>query len=134
MPFELIWRPDITAVWPRNLGLEQLNGKTRLTLFGAKRTTYHLFFDCPMTWGYVRGMLGVCPGMPVFARSLGWRLNQQRNTSWEYHRSLCWYSIAGGAPRHLPGRVSEMSRCLPTARSFWGRSIALLGHLHRGNR
>ena len=60
--FQLSEERHVTAVWPRNLGLEQLNGKTRLTLFGAKRTTYHLFFDYPMTWGYVRGMLVILGG------------------------------------------------------------------------
>ena len=40
----------------------QIAGNTRLTLFGAKRTIYHLSLDCPMTLGYVQGMLDVLGG------------------------------------------------------------------------
>ena len=43
----------------------QIAGNTRLTLFGAKGTIYHLFLDCPMTLGYVQGMLDVLGGHQV---------------------------------------------------------------------
>ena len=49
----------LTAVWPRNIELEHLNGKTRSTLLGAKHPNFHLFLDCTMLWGYIGGWLAV---------------------------------------------------------------------------
>ena len=61
-----------TAVWPRNLGLGHLTGKTHLALFGAKRKIYHLFLDSPMTWGYVQGILVVLGGHQVCISGDDW--------------------------------------------------------------